>query len=338
MIGDRVRRGWVSIAASALVAAGLSLIASCQLIFDGRLDGIRCQDEGAIGPPACPSAQQCKNGICVPAELGAFCSSDADCGRGDFCLDPTSYGERGARRCSRTCCTSADCDPDTRHVCWGAPHGAGHFCRAAADLGRAEGGTDRAHARCNQDAECRSGLCRDHRCADTCCSDTSCAAEGGVCRFTSGDDGEPGGFWCAVPPAADNPRYAPCKSHQDCASGLCIPFDSSGALRCSTPCCDSASCEVLPDKLISVACVPIQVDGVWIRACGDLVIGGQAIGEVGNECTKDADCRSGSCVEQDGEARCTDTCCADASCGDPSSFVCRPAGKPSSWALRCEPK
>lgn len=328
-----MKRPIVSGALGALVAAQIALVTSCQILVDGKLGDVHCQDEGAVGPPACPVGSQCRDGMCLPAELGAPCRRDADCSDGDLCLDPAVFGGSGTPSCSRPCCTSGDCDPDPRHVCWMAPDGAGSFCHAAADLGRAEGGAAGAGAKCESDGECRSGLCREARCADTCCSDTGCAAHGGVCRFALAGADDPGGFWCTEAPIEKRARYESCGAHADCASGLCIPLWPSGDKRCSVPCCSSASCEVYPSKDVPVACAPVLVESVWVRACSALVLGEASL-SVGSACKEDGDCRSGQCLD----GRCSDTCCSDESCGDPSSFVCRPAGDPAAWALRCAPE
>ena len=318
----------------------LAWAAGCEVLVDGKLGDIHCTQEGVIGPPACPSGAACHDGSCIPVELGADCQADADCPAGDFCLEPGTYGGTGARHCSRTCCTSADCDPDPLFVCWSSPHGAGAFCRNAADVGRTSVGAHRALAACDADADCRSGLCRAGSCADTCCSDTSCADEGGACLFGP----EPGdqtdgaqGFWCSPPRVLRKQRYAVCTDDDDCASGLCVRFAPGNELRCSVPCCASAECELFPEKGTPVACAPVLVGTTSIRACS-LLVTGQAAGEVGSLCAGDGDCRSGFCDALGGSSRCSDACCSDESCGDPSSFTCRPVGKAASWALRCEPK
>jgi len=269
--------------------------------------------------------------------LGTPCGADADCPSGDFCLEPATFGAAGARRCSRACCASSDCDPDALFVCWNAPHGAGSFCRAAADVGRVEPGAAHTLAACQSGAECRSGLCREGVCADTCCSDTGCNAEGGACRFGAAPHGDVEGFWCAAPPQDRKPRYALCQDDAECASGLCVRFSPGNDRRCSTPCCTSAECEQTPEKSTPVACAPVLVGTTWVRACS-LLVTGHAAGEVGSACAADGDCRSGACDDREGAGRCTDACCSDASCGDMSTFACRPVGKRASWALRCEPK
>lgn len=323
----------------ALLPALVAWATGCEVLVDGKLGDVRCAQEGMVGPPACPVGLACKNARCVPDALGASCLHDADCAAGDFCLAPAASGGAGARRCSRACCTSSDCDPDALFVCWSAPHGAGSFCRSALEVDRAEGGPRKPRDPCLLDVDCRSGRCHEGRCADTCCSDTGCGAEGGVCRFGPGPDPGPGteGFWCSASPLDKKPRYAGCAADAECASGLCVRFAPGDEKRCSVPCCASAECESTPLKATPVACAPVLVGTTWVRACS-LLVSGKANAEVGGPCVADGDCRSGFCDDRRGEKRCSDACCSDASCGDPSSFTCRPVGKRASWALRCEPK
>jgi len=318
-----------------LAAALAMLAAGCEVLIDGKLHDVRCQAEGTVGPPACPAGSMCKKGLCVPTELGALCVADADCGEGDLCLDPARLGASGVPRCSRVCCSSSDCDPDPQFVCWHAQSGAGGFCRRADEAGRAVPGAGKPGSPCAGPGDCRSALCEGGRCAGTCCSDTPCNATGEACGFGLGAAAEPAGFWCAVPPKDRKPRYAPCASHAECASGICIPLTPDTTPRCSVPCCTSRDCEVLPDKAVTVACAPVLVEKAWVQACSALVLG-SAMGEIGTVCHAAGDCRSGDCDALTG--RCTDTCCGDESCGDTSSFVCRPSGKPTAWALRCTAK
>lgn len=307
--------------------------AGCEVLVDGRLGTVLCQGEGQVGPPACPVGLECRLGTCLPSMLGALCTSDADCESGEFCLDPTILGGAGPRRCSRTCCTSSDCDPDPQFVCWIPPHGPSSFCRSAVEIGRAPGGTLGVLEACATGGDCRSGRCSGGVCTDTCCVDTSCNAAGGVCRL----DGPPRldalGFGCGPPPGTVE-RYAACTSDADCASGLCLDFFENKRPMCSSPCCGSTDCETYDDA--PVHCVTLTGSRAGLRACGPLPVmetGTESLA-VGAPCTEPGDCRSGLCLG----SRCSDTCCVDTSCGDPSLFVCRPGVLDSAWALRCEPK
>jgi len=313
--------------------------AGCEVLVSGQLGGIRCEVDGAVGPPACPVAYACQAGACVPSPLGAPCAADTDCSPNDFCLDPTLLGGTGDRRCSRTCCTSADCNADGQQICWVPPAGGGSLCWPAADADRTVTGAAPAWAACATDADCRSGRCSTGHCADTCCSDTSCIGGDGACRFVAPAATEPAtvtGFWCSAPAVGTAPRYAECKSNAECASGLCVELDAN-TYRCSTPCCSSDDCEGIVGPaagLTPVRCVTLADEG-GIRACAALGVGSRPVGAL---CAADADCRSGRCVGPAGDERCSDTCCSDADCGNPAALVCRPVDITGAWALQCEPR
>jgi hypothetical protein len=317
-----------------LGALALFAWAGCEVLVDGKLTDVQCAAEGAVGPPACPVGTACKQGACTPLELGLPCTTDADCWPGDLCLDPLPFGDVGPKTCSRPCCTSNDCDPDTGFVCWAPPTGGGPFCRSAGDLGRTLTGASRAWDACAKDADCRSGLCDLDalRCADTCCSDTSCTGLVGACRFDAAPGGGDGpGFFCATPVPGGEPRYEPCEQDSDCASGLCV--EQMEQLRCSSPCCSSSMCETGPDKAEPVRCMTVLHHGASVRACGE-ELAPSATGPVGSGCAVDADCRGGACVS----GTCTDACCSDASCGDPAAFGCGLTKDSASSALQCVPK
>lgn len=306
----------------------------CELMIKGKLDQVHCDADGMVGPPACQDGFACNAGLCVPTDLGGSCKTDADCAPGDFCLDPRLFGESSPRTCSRTCCTSSDCDPDSGFVCSPVRGGAGSFCLEAGSVQRARPGARKAWETCTGDSDCRSGRCMHGHCIDTCCSDTGCATGGGACRLDRPSDSDVWGFWCAAVPGQLLPRYAPCLQDADCISGLCV--DTGLGLRCSAPCCSSETCETL-DKSIPVRCATVTHQGAVLRACSTVVQGLASL-EVGDACTTDGDCRSGRCVTEGAVSMCGDSCCTDAFCGDQSSFVCRPMKADGAWALRCTPK
>jgi hypothetical protein len=314
--------------ALSLPALFVWLAAGCEILVNGQLGDVRCQDEGQIGPPACPDRFECRSGLCIPSLHGAPCAVDGDCAEGDFCLDPQAHGGAGVPQCSYLCCTSSDCDPDADAVCWVPPLGGGAFCRPAVDVGRAPGGARLALAACAADGDCRSGRCVDGRCADTCCSDTSCVAGGGTCRLDGPPHQDALGFWCGAPPGKLG-RYAPCTKDADCASGLCVDFGNK-LPQCSSPCCSSAECETFAG--MPVRCVMLTGAHAGVRGCLTQMVAGQ--GAVGVPCKEDSECRGGMCLG----SVCSDLCCSDASCGDPTQSVCRPAIVGGVWALRCEPK
>jgi hypothetical protein len=332
-----------------LVPALAAWCAGCGLLIDGTLGVVTCQDEGVVGPPACPSDLVCRAGSCVELavfqeRLGAPCASDDDCDPDDFCFDPGPFGGPDGRVCSRPCCSSSDCGAQRRFVCWVPDDGGGSFCRSVDALGRSAGGPGRAGEPCTDDGHCRSGLCDTELdlCADACCSDTACVAGGGTCSFgrpsVSSAEGAGSGFWCAPPTSGGKGRYEPCAADDECASHLCLMLGDGP--RCSAPCCDSPACETIDagGKALPVACVTVPHEGTRIRACGAIVMGEAAL-PVGAECIADGECRSGRCAEvPDGTRFCSDACCFDADCGDLAAFSCRPELEEGSWALRCGPK
>jgi hypothetical protein len=337
-----MRARWVARAAS-LVALG---VASCEVLVDGDLHAVHCQDEGAAGPPACPAGSACVQGTCarledVPKKLGSPCAGDADCAPGHLCIDPAAWGGSGARACSIPCCSTKDCGEDGGEgfVCWPPPLGSASFCRAADAVGRGALGAGEAATPCSDGSACRSGLCVDGACVDGCCSDTNCAGAGAVCRLRPSALSAAARWVCAAS-QEKKPALSPCAADDECSTALCTPID--GQLLCAAPCCASATCDELPDGS-PLACVELARGGGVVRACA-AVLPKTATGAVGRACHAGAECRSGLCAPTaggEGKGMCVDTCCTDASCGDPS-FVCRPAaaqdGGAGAWTLRCAMK
>ena len=321
---------------------GFCWAVGCEALISGDLAAVHCEALGTIGPPACPIGSMCTEGLCVPTKLGSVCDADGDCTAPEFCVDPASYGLAGPRRCSRTCCTSSDCDPNNNDVCWLDPVGAQGYCVSAALVDRKVVGCSRAWAPCRADADCRSSVCISGYCIDTCCSNTSCVAQGGTCQYLDPapvDAGQPG-FYCGASDAQATTPYAACSLDTDCASGLCVEFPTSLLIdapgkRCTLPCCASTDCSTVsgvPD--MDMVCAELIHNGSSVRACSP-TIGVYGSGQVGTTCLQGSDCRSGRCVGMNGGLRCTDACCVDENCGD-SSFACRPSTSGLECLLRSD--
>jgi hypothetical protein len=317
----------------------------CSVIINGELVSVHCEEEGAVGPPACPLAQTCREGVCVSgpsadAKLGTPCSEDRDCADTDFCFDPAIFGGEGRKVCSRPCCSSGDCDPEVAFVCWVPVAGGGNFCREGKLIGRPEVGTRNGAEACERDDQCRSGLCGDppNGCVDPCCSDTNCAAADALCTLSRSGGGT---SWACESASEKKPLYERCAADDECSSGLCIVIGA--AKRCSVPCCSSAACGfvTLQAGPSLVTCENVEHEGTLVRACSGLAPD-KAVKLVGEVCTNNEECRSTRCVNDGAESRCSDVCCIDSSCGDPTLFVCRPSHlvseMGSSWALRCQAK
>jgi hypothetical protein len=225
-------------------------------------------------------------------------------------------------------------------VCWVPAVGGGNFCRDSRLLGLHFTGQNKGGEPCTSGGQCRSGSCsvEQHICIDPCCSDTNCAGADALCRL---GDGVQGSAFTCEQVTEKKQLYETCAKDAECSSGLCI--DIGDAKRCSQPCCSSTACGLveIAGGPRMVSCDNVERDGTLVRACAGIVPD-SGIKVVGEPCTKNEECRSARCVIHGEASLCSDVCCTDASCGDPTSFVCRPShlvsGPGPSWALRCQPK
>lgn len=321
-------------------------VGACHLVFDGDLGVVRCERDGTFGPPSCPEGETCVAGVCSPvgAPMGAPCEVDADCERPAFCLRPEDFGFEGESRCSRPCCSAAECGrADQGLVCWVPPGSAGALCWPHEPVGRADPGEGARGEACTQDEDCRSGRCDEGgTCYDTCCSDAGC--EGlDVCRAGAiPNEDKPGGYvgrsWQCGPPPTGGDVDQDCISDQNCRNNLCdtTPVVSDIEIEvCIRPCCSSRECGdvTVAGEVFPLACT-VSTGG--LRGCSR-GLPPTAKGEVGAPCNEDLDCRGGLCMAGDAgeDDYCSDLCCKDESCGDVSVFACRPGQAGSTWALRC---
>ena len=131
---------------------------------------------------------------------------------------------------------------------------------------------------------------------------------GFYCAFSEGCDG-----LCVPQDAAGSlPFGSECTNDTDCASLLCLdPGD--GRQRCLTGCRgDEGMC------LAGEVCAALPgLCGGCVSA--EIVVGARGLGE---ECTEDAECGSGMCLEDAGRSYCTRACAADSECPD-ETFHCR---------------
>lgn len=320
--------------------AALSLLValafpSCHLAIDGELGAVRCEDEGAFGPPSCPEGQSCQAGLCAArgGPLGHPCQADDECAAPAFCFDPGAFGEPGGRFCTAPCCSSPDCGPvRVGQVCHAPASGAGRLCWSAEALGRPAPGEGVAGAACSDATGCRSAWCVGGECADVCCDDRFCRSSVRRCVVTPPtSDSEQ--TWACGPIGGDGGDSSPCQSDAECETGACISVGATVQL-CAQPCCSSVACgELTVDgQAMRLACA---LTSGGVQACSALVAR-DALGAVGSACASDEECRSGRCRRNLGAlGYCSDACCRDQDCGDTSRFACQPESDLSGWSLQC---
>jgi hypothetical protein len=59
-------------------AAIASLLVACHTLVSSELETVRCQEEGAVGPPACPEGQGCQQGRCRVCGSKETCNDQVD--------------------------------------------------------------------------------------------------------------------------------------------------------------------------------------------------------------------------------------------------------------------
>lgn len=312
--------------ALALSTTGLLVVSACSVIVPGEVDPVRCSAEGASGPPACPVGQRCLLGTCTPGSGGEGGGGSVvqPCGAGDscpgnlFCVDPAALGFTGPKFCTTGCCKSAECGtgPD---VCFPTGGGAS-LCVPGSAVGRPTIGSKPTGAGCADGGECRSGLCSGGNCADTCCASSDCPGNLPDCVLQDVPDQTRRAFMCGVS-TGGGPTGAVCSNGSQCFSNACITPQG----RCTQSCCRKSNCPA------SMECIYITNGGFRVCALTGAVNGPKANGE---PCTSASDCQSGQCLPlAAGGAFCTDACCRDEDCGDPTQYACRPLLDTSGKAL-----
>lgn len=201
----------------------------------------------------------------VLAKAGQPCDQNTPCEPDLFC-GPT--GSPAAGKCTRGCCTSADCTmapaPDT--VCVPG-YGGGVCVPAPGPIGANEPGQY-----CGEAKECRSGRCDGNRCQDTCCAQGDCKNEHD-CSLV--DVNNLLSWKCTFWPSAHGyPAGTPCDSDSDCISNVCDTL-------CVSPCCGDCSL---------TGCAYWASGGSAYRSCGGTFNYVEA-------CCRNSDCGDGrKCV------------------------------------------
>jgi hypothetical protein len=267
---------------------------------DSSTDGASQPENGIDGSVGGGLDAACTDLLCA-------CNNSSDCAS-RVCAQELMVGRSfysasgGTSFCTRPCCSSADCSPES--VCFAGGQG-GNYCVNPAWLGRSAPGMRAGGAACTTDGECRSGLCSNGACADTCCSavDVGRCAQGAACTFgdfpgrVPFDDHFTGR--CAAQSAAPGRAAggASCRDDDDCNSALCVDN------RCSDPCHSATDCPA------GTACL-LDEQGIDLYAACLPSKGSQA---QGSTCTAGANatCAGAWCNPH---GRCTGVCFTDDDC------------------------
>jgi len=300
---------WVGVAA---LASGLW---SCELVVpQANLDDVRCQQEGQVGPPACPEGKTCLGGRCRVGASGTDAGADVDASVGGS-SGTGGTGGTGAGGWAGAGGTGVG----------GATGGTGGTDASSGGSAGADGGTggvgeDASDAPpvkrplgelCGSAAECESSVClpvpntSEMRCSQDCCSSFSCPA-GTVCSSFWGNQlcVNPEAVGLATPEATAGPAGAVCGTGSQCRSGRC---GANG--KCVDVCCVNDSCPK------GAACRLTAEFGQAGWYCADYTVGTQAA--CGDGCSGDSACDSNICHDYGslgGGKKCNGPCCKDADC------------------------
>ena len=279
-----------------------------------------------VAPQVCDqTTQTCVDPTKPKTAIGGACASDQTCAAGLFCAFNTLLGGiENDSVCSKTCCTSNDCD--VGFVCTATGTG-GRYCLNANKIGRSAPGTGNGGDNCGDGTACRSGLCTSGKCVDTCCSDGNCG-NGTTCTYQT--VGGHGIFACGAPGSGNQNGNSVCDQDSRCKSDFCVDIGDPRGGTCVQPCCTSANNNCGSILGSPLSCIENNISGQPDHFLG--CTGGTGSGNkpFGAACTKNDDCLSSNCNTTAGT--CTDVCCTD---GDCSGSVCRPDANGS---LRCVPQ
>jgi hypothetical protein len=251
--------------------------------------------------------------------LGDPCQKDGDCANGTFCSPPDVHGATGSTPiCVVGCCSSDECGAS--EVCYPAAGGYG-VCLPASAAGRPAIGTKLNGSACASDGECRSAMCDGSICIDVCCSNGDCPGNAPACALRAEKFTGRSSFLCSQKTGAA--FNTGCNDNAECQSKACLD------LRCTQSCCAANDC-----LLANYSCIyGIEPAGATVRVCAQVNPGPNPNGVA---CSNSNECQSGWCIDTGSGGFCSDTCCQDGDCGDPTKFGCRtltPIDPPGSPAL-----
>ncbi|HEX7665337.1 MAG TPA: putative metal-binding motif-containing protein, partial [Polyangiaceae bacterium] len=283
----------------------------------------QCNSDNCMSPKQCdPNTQQCVDPTSNFA-VGHDCTSDKECSSSICGFPALLNGAITGQVCTSLCCTSNDCP--TGFVCDATGSG-GRYCIDPTSLSLSAPGTGPGGTSCGDGTACRSGNCVAGRCLDTCCSDSDCQ-NGTNCTFQTIRGHQ--GFWCGTSSGGGNPNSY-CNGDNSCRSDFCANYSDDA--RCVAPCCTSAGgqCGALFGGTVPIACVQTRIEGGsdQFDVCSGAT--GTRSAAFGAACSTNDDCLSGQC-DTTTSHKCTDVCCVDANCPQPSN-KCTPD---ATGLLRC---
>jgi hypothetical protein len=265
---------------------------------DGPADTSHHEAEAGLLPlgAACPSSAACASGLCGTTAL----------------LINVATPEM-ASVCTKSCCTSADCDdPDSPGlVCH--PSVGGDYCVEPGWVKLVEAGAAPAGSDCTEASDCRSSVCTKSKCQDTCCTSADCDGGGTVCQasFLEGETT----FNCG-PSGGTVAAGGNCNS-KACADNACLQGIPN---YCVGPCCNDTQCGTAGANGATICnwnLLKEESDGgnLALRGCSVALHPGGA--EMGGACTAAKGCKTGLCYS---DTVCTSPCCADTDC--PKGWTC----------------
>ncbi len=285
-------RTWAPWLALVVVGAG-----ACQFVVgETELGTVRCQDEGAVGPPACAAGQTCVNGVCVVSGGGGTGGgTGATGGTGGTEVTGGTGGVGGA---------TGGTGGETGGT-GGATGGTGG---ETGGTGGETGGTGGDTGGTGGDTGGTGGTAAGGTGGTDVDASVPLKKYGEICSVTEPCEAT---YVCTTRVGATNPRCAlHCCSNGDCDTGsACVPT-KAGSSACfveepgsAQPCCTDQNCN-------DAACS--WSGSAW--QCSD-----STGGVTGDACGSDGDCRSANCTKYvegfDTFQKCMGPCCKDSDCG-----------------------
>lgn len=285
---------------------------------------------------------------------GIPCTTSGDCRRLDYLCRPTLVSGKllnrcetkvGAKRMGATCEKHSDCDSG---YCLPSSRRCSAICAQKSDCVKTGvAGLDCKPVDLELEIQGKPYKARLNICVETakvCTKDDDCSSDGRICAPLPSDSGQ-FQLLCAPPNQSGAKEGAACKTNGDCYNRFCFKG------FCAAPCASAAQCtkgyeckpqtvmsggNVLPVKVCQVpaAGLPCQANSDCPTGSGNdcrVIINNKVLesrcvkpatgsSQTGGLCSKDADCKSGTCLIEQGI--CTNLCKTDSDCPSSSGLKC----------------